>query len=307
VGPRWAPWAVSALCLVLFFAAVNPPLYDFHHPRGTVQSIRETVDTLRHPEALIDASLAETRQREAIPPKAIRLIGNRPVHIFPQEAAAAWTQPSLNWRPLPIFQAYQAYTPALTERNADLLRSGRAPERILRHVEGVGFSDPASTIEVMCRYVQTYAAGEWQVLARVPDRCGTPQVVARVSVHTEQPVQLPPVGDDELLLMRVQGFGKSLGEKLLGLLWKPHPRNVTLEDGSVQTIAASLAPLPALVAAGARADYPGGFKLAIDSPTLTFHMTTQGVLAPPRGLDRALTIEFLRVPVSRPGDASASS
>ena len=301
VRPRWGAWGVAAVSLLAFFAAANPALYDFHRPRGTVRSLRETIETLRHPEALVQASLDEARQREAIPPRAIALIGHRSVHIFPQEAAAAWSQPSLDWRPLPIFQAYQAYTPALTEQNADVLRSDRAPARILRHVEPIGFSDPATTIEVMCRYVQVFADAGWQVLARVPDRCGRPAVVSRVSVHTEQPVSLPPVGDDELLLMRVEGFGKSLGESLLGLLWKPHPRSATLDDGSGQVIAASLAPLPALVAAGGTADYPGDYKLALRTSTLTFHMTTQGVTSPLRSLDRALTVEFLRVPVSRPG------
>jgi hypothetical protein len=187
-----------------------------------------------------------------------------------------------------------------------MLRSDAAPERILRHVESIGFSDPATTIEVMCRYVQVFADAEWQVLARVPDRCGRPAVVARVSTRTEQPVKLPDVGDDELLLMRVEGFGKSLGESLLGLLWKPHGRSVTLDDGSSLVVAESLAPRPALVAAGGTADYPGDDKLALRTSTLTFHLTTQGVTAPVRPLDRALTVEFLRVRVSRPGlDAAA--
>jgi hypothetical protein len=307
--PRWAPWAVASVAFVSFFAAAQPTLYDFHRPRGTMRSLRETVDTLRHPQALVAASLSETREREGIPREAIRLIGNRPVHIFPQEAAAAWSQPSLNWRPLPVFQGYQAYTPALTHRNAAFLRSPRGPERVLRDVrESVGFSDPATTIALLCRYVQVFAAGNWQVLARTPNRCGPPEPAGRVSTRTEQPVRLPDVRPDELLLMRVRGLDKSAAESLLALLWKPYSRSVTLDDGTSLKIAPSLAPLPALVAAGGRADYPGDARIAPHTSTLTFHITTQGVVAPPKALDRALTVEFVRVPVSRPGaDPAATS
>ena len=36
-------------------------------------------------------------------------------------------------------------------------------------------------------------------------------------------------------------------------------------------------------------------------------MTTQGVTSPPRPLDRALTVEFLQVPVGRPGADPAAA
>jgi hypothetical protein len=295
--PRWGSAAVAALCVVSFLAASAPELYELHRPGGTRQAVRDAVATLRDPETLIAASLSETREREGIPASAIAAIGRRSVHIYPQEAAAAWSQPGLTWRPLPVFQDYQAYTPALTRRNADMLRSDRAPERILRHVEELRFADPETTIELACRYVHALGAGEWQVLARVPDRCETPEPVARVEAATEEAIRVPAVGPDELLLMRVEGMKKGPGESLAGFLWKPNRRAVSVDGKHASTVSPTLAGLPALITAGAAADYPRGFRLAPPVHELRFQILTHGVVAPIRSLDRPLTVEFLRVPV----------
>ena len=45
---------------------------------------------------------------------------------MPIETSLIFGFPEFRWRPLPVFQAYVTYTPALDELNADLLRSARA-------------------------------------------------------------------------------------------------------------------------------------------------------------------------------------
>jgi hypothetical protein len=68
----------------------------------------------------------------AIDEETRRLIGNEPVHVEPWGVKIAWAL-DLEWRPLPVFQTYQAYTSELDERNADALSSDGGPRRILRH------------------------------------------------------------------------------------------------------------------------------------------------------------------------------
>ncbi|HEY6890578.1 MAG TPA: hypothetical protein VI300_22430, partial [Solirubrobacter sp.] len=201
--PRLPGYLVVGACVLMYLAVAKPLLYEFHRPRGTITAVRESLDTLRHPEALNTLARQQTAAKQNIPPEALRLIGDRPVHFFPTETSVAWSQPQLNWRPLPVIQGFLAYTPYLDGLNADLLRSDRAPERILRTKEHSAFEDPEAVMEVACRYVELFAQGDWQVLGRVPNRCGPARMVQRVATSTEQPIDVPSVGPDELLYFRV--------------------------------------------------------------------------------------------------------
>ena len=47
------------------------------------------------------------------------------MHLDPSEAAAVWAY-ELDWRPLPVFQPYIAWTQDLDERNAEAVASRTA-------------------------------------------------------------------------------------------------------------------------------------------------------------------------------------
>ena len=68
---------------------------------------------------------AKTRQRAlyAIPDRFIKSIGSGTVHIDPYETSAVWAY-DLAWRPAPVFQTYQAYTPTLDGLNSESLATG---------------------------------------------------------------------------------------------------------------------------------------------------------------------------------------
>ena len=127
------------------------------------------------------------------------------VHVDPVMASAAYAYPDLDWKPLPIFQSYTAYTSALDGLNADLLRSADAPQRILRNVQPANHTDrlrewidrpfvdgeflpvsvdgrfrwfesPAAMLETFCRYDEISVTERWQVLARTGRSCGATRV-----------------------------------------------------------------------------------------------------------------------------------
>jgi hypothetical protein len=92
--------------------------------------------------------------------------------------------------PLPVFQEYNAYTKTLDRVNADALGSRSGPERILHeNTQLVDPSYPTATIDnryptwdppekslaMLCNYVPLQTTARWQVLGRVPDRCGPPR------------------------------------------------------------------------------------------------------------------------------------
>ena len=81
--------------------------------------------------AAVEVSAAYERRRYSVPSSMLRLLRGKTVHVDPFETAAVAAY-GLRWRPLPIVQAYSAYTSALDDRNADFLASRAAPERILR-------------------------------------------------------------------------------------------------------------------------------------------------------------------------------
>jgi hypothetical protein len=292
-----------ALCFVSFIGAAHPLLYEFHRPRGTLNAVRETVRTLRAPETLQQQALDATRGAQAIPPEALTLVGDRPVHFFPTEASVAWTQPQLNWRPLPVFQGFVAYTPELDARNAEMLRSDRAPERLLRTQEYSAFEDPEAVMEVACRYTELFAQGNWQVLARGPNRCGAPELVRRVETSTEEPIPVPPVGDGELLFFRAHGLDFNLRDRVQNLLWKPDERSVFFDGQPGGRLAPTLADKRNLLKVGAASDYSPDFRLGFGVRQLTFRIATHGVLGPQRFRERRITVEFYRAPLTRPGIA----
>jgi hypothetical protein len=305
-GTQRAPaLLLFALCGVAYLAASQPRLYEFHRPHGTYNAVRDTLKTLESPQALDEQALAATREAQAIPPEALRLVGDRTVHFFPTEASVAWTQPQLHWDPLPVIQGFTAYTKYLDDRNADKLRSDTAPQRLLRTKEYSAFEDPEATMEVACRYVEQFAEGNWQVLARTANRCGRPRLVARVKTTTENLIDVPSIGSNELLYFRVKGWDKTLGERVKGLLYKSDDRSVWF-DGAKNggRIGPTLGEARNLLKISPDADYSGDFRLSLPPRQLTFRIMTHGVLSAPKPIIRNIEVEFYVVPLSRPGRES---
>lgn len=303
-GRRWTPafFAVGAAAIA-FVGVAQPQIYELHSPEATKHKLRENRQALNEPAAFIEQTRAELRTGEAVPPRLLQLIGRRPVHFHPTEAALAWAYPELNWRPLPTLQNYLGYTETLDEKNAEMLRSGRAPQRILRSTENAPFESPRATLEMFCRYREIDTAGDWQVLARVPSRCGQPRRVTRVETRTEQPIRVPKVEADEVLFFRVRGWEPDLGERLRSLLWKPYSRGVVL-GGDESQIATGMGESPNLLGVGRSADYSGDFRMDRHVDAITFRVATNGVLGPPQPLDRPVTVSFYKLSVERPGLAA---
>jgi hypothetical protein len=303
-GPRPGAWAAVAACLVGFLGAAHPVLSEWARPIGTAKATRDAVRALRDPAALTEGARQQTRAAQAIPPEALRLIGDRPVHFFPTETSVAWTQPQTTWRPLPVIQGFVAYTPELTRRNRDRLLAADGPQVLLRTREYSAFEDPETTLAVACRFRELFARRNWQVLERTANRCGRPQLAGRVATTTGEPVRVPPVGDDALLYFRAPGFGDmSLGERLLAAAWKPYDRSVAFDGENGGRLAPSLAVAPNLLKVDPAVDYSPGFRLGLRPREMTLRMTTHGVLVPQRAVRRPVTVEFYRVPLSRPARA----
>lgn len=119
----------------------------------------------------------------------------------PWEDGLSYVYPQLRWRPIPVLQSYSAYTTYLDDRDASFLSSARAPQRILYQAETIDGRDPfwdspSAQVALYCHYVQVGTSGPWQVLARVPDRCGQPRYLSQAEGRFGQRIRVPdPKGD----------------------------------------------------------------------------------------------------------------
>jgi len=149
------------------------------------------------------------------------------------EDGMTFAYPQLRWDPLPILQAYSAYTAYLDRLDASFLASARAPQRILYQPITIdnrypSWDPPATTEALYCHYDQIGTTGPWQVLARVADRCGQPAVIGHATVHFGQAVNVPSAPQPGEMVVGDFSLSSPLLTTVAGLLLKPPDANVAV-------------------------------------------------------------------------------
>ena len=261
--------------------------------RHLVEQVGETVDSSRRA-AVVELSRAGERRSYEVPPIVLRALRGRTVHVDPWEVSAVAAY-GLDWRPLPVPQAYSAYTSVLDEHNASYLASERAPQRILREdpAELVNGRDrlleaPATYRAILCDYHQVIATTRWQVLAHDP-RCRAPHLLATVGAAAGKPVAVPEAGPNELVVAHVD-LQDSLVNRVRGLLYKPHDAVVSLGGGPFTAVAADVVRDGIVVHVPGNAGFDPRFGGAIDWRTIDAG-----------GLKGSITFSFDAIPMSGAG------
>lgn len=251
------PWARSRWPLMLAGAAVIIAIGLPVRPDGMptnfnlLANVRNASDQLRNllsgsrRDALIEAGRAGMTATYRLEPQALAALGARPVAVEPWETAAAWAY-ELSWSPLPVFQGYSAYTPALDRLNAAAAESPPDPQRILREnpllvfpefpTAGLdnrypGWDPPEQQRAVLCNFVPVHTSERWQVLARVPDRCGAPRSLGTVEADDGEAVAVPRPRPGEVVFVRIGGAGVDGLERLTTVITHAETRRLVL-DGS---------------------------------------------------------------------------
>jgi hypothetical protein len=149
----------------------------------------------------------------------------------------------LDWDPLPVFQNYSAYTSELDRLNAAAAESQNGPERILRENQLLvlpefptpdldgrypGWDPPEQARAVLCNFAPLHTTERWQVLGRVPDRCGRPRPIGSVESRYGEVVEVPAPGAGEVVFARIQGAGVSGLERLTALILHARVRQVVV-------------------------------------------------------------------------------
>ncbi|HET7495590.1 MAG TPA: glycosyltransferase family 87 protein [Candidatus Limnocylindrales bacterium] len=268
-----------------------------------------------------DRNRARLRALLKVDDRALAAIGDWTVHIDPHFTSVVFAYPELRWDPLPIFQSYSAWTSELDRRNAEMLRSPEAPERILRSFRAAPLTDrtrrligrpfrpgeslpsvvdgrfrwfesPAATLEIFCRYRETTASDRWQVLARTNGSCGPPEPLASVTARTGQVVPVPSApSTDRFVLVKIHGLQPSPLGRIAAVLYKSPDSYVRLGDTRYRLVA-DTADDGLILAIPTAAEGSGPFAFGTPIPTIS--VTTVGAAGAP------LTFEFQTVRLQQP-------
>ncbi len=244
VALPWRPaWRGPALVVLIATIVIIPEVIklptDFWITRptnfhGFFQELHAGVSQAQRDTALTGARL-NVKRADPIPDKLIRLVGAEPVHVDSLETSVAWAY-SLNWRPVPAFQSYLAYTQRLDEANADRLLDPDGPTRVLRHKE-VAIDgryrlqeSPEYTLALVCNFHQIGAGSDWQVLARGGNRCGEAVKLGEARLDTGHPVAVPSATAANMIVVGRIELEPSLSWRLKNLAFKP-PISMLAIDG----------------------------------------------------------------------------
>lgn len=244
----------------------------------------------------VDRIRSALRSAYALDEQTLQLLAGRTVHIDPREAGVAWAYPEMNWRPVPTFQSFLAYTSTLDKRNAEFIQSTRAPERILRqHVarytdgHNQDFESPAATLAMACNYSEMRVQGQWQVLDRSGNRCGPATKLGSVKARLGEQIRVPEAPEGQLVVARIEGLKSSFYHRVRTLLWKFPTMHIDLDGDARFRI------VPGTVQNGLVMRAPGTLGYSQG-----FGFRDVGTFTVGRGDSRVssrLSVEFLGIPV----------
>jgi hypothetical protein len=232
---------VFAISLPVRPAGLGTNFNPVSNVRDAVENTRTLFSSGRR-DQLIGFGHAAMEAEYGLAPEGVAAVGDHTVAVEPWEIGAAWAY-GLDWQPLPVFQNYSAYTAGLDRLNAEAVEDPDGPERLLRHNPLVvqpefptadidnrflGWDPPEQARAVLCNFAPLWQDERWQVLGRVPDRCGPERELGSVSAAAGEAVDVPSPGPGEVVFARIHGAGVSGLERVQTFLFHAASRHVVV-------------------------------------------------------------------------------
>jgi hypothetical protein len=191
--------------------------------------------------------------REHAAPRIRGEVGRETVDVFGAEQAAAFLN-GLNWHPRPVFQAYAAFTPALSQRNARFLAGDAAPRYVLLRVATIDQRlpgmDDASSLAVLARdYEAVLEENGFLLFRRRADAPRLPaetQLVRRAQIAYGERLELEE-GPGGALRLELELPARP-ADALRSLVWKAEPVWIELALSDGRTVVHRI--LPEMLCAG---------------------------------------------------------
>jgi hypothetical protein len=217
------------------------------------------------------------RQHYALSAQMQAAVTGPPVAVDPWESTLAWAY-DLNWKPVPVFQSYVAYTGRLDALNASALAHA-SPDQLVLRAAGTTSLDgrnrlwdpPRYLLTELCDYRPSLSDSRWLLLRKAEiDRCGPAQQLATLRVTAGQQVSVPVAAADSLVTMSFRADSPGLAVRLGRLLDKSfHPLTVTADDHDYR-LPRQLAGGPLIVQLPLAAGWPAGYGGGTSYRTVSF-------------------------------------
>ncbi|MEH3053342.1 MAG: hypothetical protein PGN13_04940 [Patulibacter minatonensis] len=303
--PWRVTWPTRALAIVLVLLPVVVVLKTTPAGDGGMAHLLGNAKLgIQQASGIVDGGRARTirdqgkrnvQAADAMSPTTVEGLRGHSVAVWPWEVAAAWAY-DLDWRPLPVFQAYQAYSTPLDRINRDRIASADAPDRILLNgvasIDGrsIAFDGPATTRQLLCRYRPLQPQdGQWVVLSLVHPPCSAPRRLSTQRADWGEQLTVPKPPRDGIVSMIVHGAAPEGAEKLRTTLYRSLDRFVDTGSPAGPTrVPPSVfdAGLPLRI--GAATDLPGPYPFNPNASTVKL-LRSDGYVS----TDRPLTVEFI--------------
>ncbi len=272
---------VFAISLPVRPAGLETQFDPVHNVRFAVDQARTLFSPARR-DTLIEFGHAAMEAEYGLAPRGLAAVGRHTVAVEPWEIGAAWAY-RLDWQPLPVFQNYSAYTPGLDRLNAEAVEDPDGPERLLRHNPLVvqpefptadvdnrfgGWDPPEQARAVLCNFAPLWEDERWQVLGRVPDRCGPERELESVGAAAGEAVDVPAPGPGEVVFARVHGAGVSGLERVQDFLFHAASRHAVVNGQTRYRLVPETAGDGLLLRAAPGVVRPGPFDPVPEARTL---------------------------------------
>lgn len=288
-GRRWLAVAVLAIVIAINIhldsvAATHVTYNPITYARRASDQVRLLFDPARRDLETYLFFLIEMTKQYNLPPSLLALVKGHPVQIDPEEVAALWAYGlASQWVPGPVLQDYSAYTSELDQLEAHQLSSAGAPERILRwsvpqarasypqtSIDGrlVAWDPPAKNLAMLCHFKPLATENGWEVLGRVPNRCGAARLIGSTQSSFGKTVAVPSAVAGGVVFARIYGAGVTGLERARALLFRARFRYVVVNGGRAYRLVPDTAEDGLLMDAAPGTDYPLPFSLAPGARTI---------------------------------------
>ncbi|HEX3463921.1 MAG TPA: hypothetical protein VHS78_07740 [Candidatus Elarobacter sp.] len=216
-----------------------PRLLDAARVTAGFAFLRNPVATEAAARAAVGAALAP----DLLSPELAARLRPGGTDVLPWETAIVEAN-GLRWSPLPVFQTYSAYTPALDALDRNALAAHGAEHVLYRYVAIDGrapFGDAPATIAALaCRYwpeaprVTTAANEPYLLLRRDPGGFCLESAAGSVPAQLNAPITVPPAGSPSSFITASVVVHPSLGTRAATALWRPAQLDVVVrfDDGT---------------------------------------------------------------------------
>lgn len=285
----------ATIMVVTIYATTQADPADTVRPGARIRAVIDQARALTNShrrDVLVANARAAFAQASGLDARSVSALRGSAVAVVPVDTQIAWTF-QLHWRPIPVFQAYAAYTRRLDRLNARALSSARAPERILRNTrtidERLGTIDPpAASLAMLCRYVQLSASPTWQVLRAVSPRCGPTGRVRSVRAAWGEAVNVPkPTAANNLVFVRIHGTEPNGLERIRTLLYRSRERHLVIDGMRPFRLIPGTAADGGVLTVPRAGDYDAPYQMSSDARTLAITKDGGG-----RSQHRDLRLDF---------------